>query len=254
MKRTALLAACLLVTGVSQAAIITAHGTGTITQTSTTLGYLPPAAIGDAFSFDFTYDTTPYISATDPLTHTTTYAYNLISATFAYDNHQYVQDYSSPSQDVNSQFAVQNNGFSGFNDFNPSTLTDKFTLDAKHYDLSPNLDLQKVSFELNETLPVTSQPPTLPDLLTSTDLPTAFLDLAKATTKNTITFSKGTLALNNPGFPVPVFDSITGTFGSLTFTDATPVPLPAAAWLFGSAFVVLAGLKKRRKAFVATAA
>ncbi|MGD9601559.1 MAG: VPLPA-CTERM sorting domain-containing protein [Gammaproteobacteria bacterium] len=41
--------------------------------------------------------------------------------------------------------------------------------------------------------------------------------------------------------------TLTGSVAELTFTSATPVPLPAAAWLFGAGLAGLAGVARRRR-------
>jgi hypothetical protein len=47
-----------------------------------------------------------------------------------------------------------------------------------------------------------------------------------------------------PGFSLLVLDQ--GTNVGLTWSPASPVPVPAAAWLFGSALISLAGIKRKK--------
>lgn len=64
----------------------------------------------------------------------------------------------------------------------------------------------------------------------------------------------GTTALTSDGLPliidnfsqVTTSSYITGTWDSASFTTS-PVPVPAAAWLFGSGLIFLAGFNRKRK-------
>ncbi|MCX2980697.1 VPLPA-CTERM sorting domain-containing protein [Halieaceae bacterium IMCC14734] len=55
-----------------------------------------------------------------------------------------------------------------------------------------------------------------------------------------LTFGFGATSTNNNGSGV--------FYDNLEFSQVSPVPLPAAAWLFGSALIGLTGLASRRKA------
>ncbi|MFD2113152.1 VPLPA-CTERM sorting domain-containing protein [Thiorhodococcus fuscus] len=60
-------------------------------------------------------------------------------------------------------------------------------------------------------------------------------------------YGNGFTANNNVGFSL-LAGGTTGKQSYLSFTAASPVPVPAAGWLFGSAMLGLAGIAKRRKA------
>ena len=80
---------------------------------------------------------------------------------------------------------------------------------------------------------------TLPDGVNSSSFPEGFVDLSFLGIASYAIFD-----FSNNSAPRYIIDNLTGTFGSTE--DISPIPVPAAAWLFGSALLGFFGFSRKK--------